>query len=138
MVHALTTGCPDRRLSKGMVKAAYVDAIEVETSYSSLPKDKWFHLHIETELSDALHVNTHSNSIARRVQGNMPHSLTQLVHSACICDPLPSHDWSMVSVNARSPRTFGPRCRHMPTFLTRLGHAAGVCPLPSPDWSTQR
>lgn len=24
----------------------------------------------------------------------------------------------------------------MPPFLTRLVHGAGICPLPSPDWST--
>eukprot|EP00976_Prorocentrum_cordatum_P002547 49568-Prorocentrum_minimum.AAC.1 len=41
-------------------------------------------------------------------------------------------------VYALSPRPIGPHCWHMPSPLVRLVHTAGICPLPSFDWSTLR
>eukprot|EP00976_Prorocentrum_cordatum_P068195 1179037-Prorocentrum_minimum.AAC.1 len=38
-------------------------------------------------------------------------------------------------VYALSPRLIGPACGHMPSPLVRLVHPAGICPLPSSDWS---
>eukprot|EP00959_Pyramimonas_sp_CCMP1952_P050914 1063552-Pyramimonas_sp.AAC.1 len=32
----------------------------------------------------------------------------------------------------------GPPCGHMPSPLTRWVHPVGICPLPSPYWSTLR